>query len=59
MIVMLKTHGLHDRDAVRALLAGTQALGFEAPGREATYSESPVSCTDSAPCAYRSPIKTS
>jgi hypothetical protein len=37
MIVMLKTQGLQNLDAVRAFLAGTQTLGFEAPGREATY----------------------
>jgi len=34
---MLKTQGLQDLDQVRAFLDGIQALGFEAPTREAAY----------------------
>jgi transposase InsO family protein len=37
MIVMLMTQGLQDLNQVRAFLAGTQALGFEAPARAAAY----------------------
>lgn len=34
---MLKTQGLQDLDQVRAFLDGLQALGFEAPTRDAAY----------------------
>lgn len=37
MIVTLKTQGLQRLEQVRAFLEGTQALGFDAPAREAAY----------------------
>lgn len=37
MIVTLKTQGLQTLEQIRAFLEGTQALGLEAPAREAAY----------------------